>query len=67
MQLTDQWQTVLNNQIGTIFYENFNTASVRVDGGDAITLPRDGFNFQNAVTVEVKNYNSSVAEIGVIK
>ena len=67
ISLTDQWQTVLDNQTGAIFYENFNTASVRVGGGDTITLPKSGFNFQNAETVEIKNYNSSVAIIGVIK
>ena len=67
-ELTGEWETVLDNQVGAIAYEeNKGIAEIRVGGGDALRLTKEGFSSEQAVTVEAKNYNSSAAIIGVIK
>ena len=71
IKLTDNWQKALDNQIGSIRNQGINAVSIYIgpnpDDAQAITLPAEGFSFQQAETVWAKNYNSAVAVIGLIK
>jgi hypothetical protein len=71
IELTDSWVKVLDNQTGAIFNESINAVSIcvndTVEETRVIKLPADGFNFQSTSTVWIKNYNSAIGKIGVIK
>lgn len=73
IELTNDWQKVLDNQKGAIFNQGYSGVLILVgntiNDENAVLLPSSGFNFQQPATVWAKNQSEvfESARIGVIK